>query len=345
MLATALSTATLVAGMLGMPIASADTGGPAEAATTAPATATPATLTVAESLTLTADHAGSIVITADDVVLDCAGHTVSGPTTRASSGGIEFVNVSGVTIRNCVVTGFEVNGIYGFGSTGVRLQRNTLVANGNHGIHLHAATDTVIARNTVRDNGIDKPTIGIVLTESASTIIRSNVVTGHQWCGIALFDGTAGSTIARNTVTGNYSGILVQDESNDNVVRANTASRNTHGISILAARRNVVDGNTANSNEYVAFSADWGSASNTFSGNTANRNNDGFALHGANSNVVTGNTANRNRHAGFLAWDGAGDNTLSGNTATGNAWFDAYDEGTGAGNTWYGNTFRTTSGL
>lgn len=35
------------------------------------------------------------------------------------------------------MTGFQYNGVYGAGDMNARLEGNTFVANGNHGLHLH----------------------------------------------------------------------------------------------------------------------------------------------------------------------------------------------------------------
>ncbi len=44
-----------------------------------PATASSGTLVITSDTTLTEDHHGNIVIEADNVTLDCAGHTVQAP--------------------------------------------------------------------------------------------------------------------------------------------------------------------------------------------------------------------------------------------------------------------------
>ena len=49
-----------------------------------------------------------IVVAADDAVLDCAGHIISG---TGAGHGVESVDHKNVTIKNCVIQGFE-SGIY-----------------------------------------------------------------------------------------------------------------------------------------------------------------------------------------------------------------------------------------
>ena len=63
---------------------------------------TSGTLVIASNTTLTEDHDGNIVIEADNVTLDCVGHTITGP----GDNGIFFQFRTGVTVKNCRVTGF-----------------------------------------------------------------------------------------------------------------------------------------------------------------------------------------------------------------------------------------------
>ncbi len=70
----------------------------------AQAAACPTSLVV--DTTLTADCEGGIIIglTGDNITLDCAGHTVTGP---GFGGGIRVYNRTGVTVQNCTVTNFD----------------------------------------------------------------------------------------------------------------------------------------------------------------------------------------------------------------------------------------------
>src|SRR6202521_291340 len=61
------------------------------------------TLAVTTTTTLTADQQGSISIAADAVTLDCAGHRVAGP----GFAGIYISGQTGVTVKNCHVSGFQ----------------------------------------------------------------------------------------------------------------------------------------------------------------------------------------------------------------------------------------------
>jgi parallel beta-helix repeat protein len=303
------------------------------------------TLVLTESTTLTADHRGNIVIRGDGVMLDCAGHVVRGPgiDSDAYSGGINIAEASNVTVKRCIVSGFARNGLFGGGSD-INLEADWFVGNGNHGVHLASVSTGRVTGCTSRLNGTVHPAIGIVATRSANLAISGNVVAGNPWAGIALLDGTLSSTVASNLATDNGTALIVES-SGANSLLANTAVRNHDGFAILGATGTVVTGNTASHNAHCGFCLDRGTSGATLAGNTANRNHDGFGVHASNANVLDGNIAGANRNYGFVVFGGASDNTLSHNTALRNGYYDAWEEGTGSGDTWSDNTFGTTFGL
>lgn len=147
-----------------------------------------------------------------DVTLDCAGHSILGPADaqRQEFGirtGSESRPVSGLTIKNCHVSGFwwgiyvaysedvtvednvvtgngwfsEVENGTGYGidvanSTDVTLRRNQVVANGNEGIHLSTSTDVLVEDNHLADNGFEQ----LYVIESEFNTIRANRAFGGR---------------------------------------------------------------------------------------------------------------------------------------------------------------------
>src|SRR5947208_2387617 len=83
------------------------------------------TWVITANTTLTADHQGPVVIGADGITLDCAGHTVSG---SGSGIGIVLTGRTGVIVQNCDVTGFYL-GIYLDGATNNVLLGNEAASN------------------------------------------------------------------------------------------------------------------------------------------------------------------------------------------------------------------------
>ena len=64
---------------------------------------TTGTLTITSNTNLNEDHQGNIVIAADGVTLDCQGHEVTG---TGSGTGVLLNGRTGVTVKNCHVSGF-----------------------------------------------------------------------------------------------------------------------------------------------------------------------------------------------------------------------------------------------
>lgn len=204
--------------------------------TTSPAYASSGTMVIMTDTTLTEDHQGNILLNANKVTLDCAGHTVSGPGALGFNGGIEVAGgLSGVTVRRCRVTGFDVNGIFGGGgATDGRFEANVSYSNGNHGIHLDVGSGYVVLGNTCRSNGA----LGIVLTGgSNSWIVKNTVEDNHNWAGIALFDGSHDNLVLENTARRNGAGVVL-DGATSNQLRFNNVSTNDNqGCSTYPKRK------------------------------------------------------------------------------------------------------------
>ncbi len=347
---------TLLAGTVGALLLVGTVGASVVAAGDATVPETTGLMTLTQNTTLTADHAGTILMAKDGITLDCAGHTVHGPGVAGYWGGITNAPASYITVRNCVVTGFSVNGMFLVAGTGIRVEANTVSANGGHGIALDAVTDSVVVGNTARDNGTLGPANGIFVTHSTNVAVMGNTVSGNMWTGIILSLGTTRSSVVGNTASWNGTGIDVEDTS-DNLVLRNKANRNANGIAVLNSTGTLVSGNVANGNQFVGISLAWGSSGNTLTANIANGNNDGFNIDGSDPdgngphhggcdrNVLSGNTANNNRHFGFVVSSLASYNTLTYNTALRNAYYDAWEEGTGTGDVWVANRFGTKAGI
>jgi parallel beta-helix repeat protein len=107
-----------------------------------------ATLNISSSRKLTSDVNGPIVITADNVVLDCAGHKVTG---TGSGTGIFLSSRTAVTVKNCVVTNFDLGIALDF-SSGNTLTGNKANKNVNFGFALEASNDNTLTKNTANNN-------------------------------------------------------------------------------------------------------------------------------------------------------------------------------------------------
>jgi parallel beta-helix repeat protein len=337
----------------------------------APAQATSGTLVITSSTTLTEDHFGTIHIVADNVTLDGNGFTVHGPTS-SGNGLVNVTNVSGVTVKNLMITGSQVNGLYAENGADLRVERNMFIENVNHGVHLHEIVGGAMVANMSRAN----QGLGFVWTQSRDVLITNNTALENGLHGFSLLDGSNGNTVVGNTSLKNgLTGFLVLD-SDDTTATANTAQLNgrrgfivanaaqtalynntanrnaAEGFLLSAAENSTLTGNTSNLNGdpvqlfFAGFALLNGSSGNELRDNSANRNGDvGFVVEASNENTLTGNSANANGRIGFEVRSGSSFNIIEQNAAHNNALVDASDDQSGIGNVWTNNTFGTSQGI
>ena len=89
-----------------------------------------------------------IIIGADNVTLDCAGHRINGG--GGASTGIDVYNWQGTKVQNCIVGNFT------FGAHGVSCNAlfvNNIFANTQNGIDIYFCDGVTILNNTFRENG------------------------------------------------------------------------------------------------------------------------------------------------------------------------------------------------
>jgi len=130
-----------------------------------------------------------IQIMDDGITLDGAGYTV----TAKSDNGIYLFGISGVTIKNVIVTGS---------------QRGIALVNSYY--------------NTVTNNTIElNISAGIQLDSSDDNVIADNIVTSTTATGIALIIGSDNNTLIGNTISNNEKGIYFQSSSNENTIYNN----------------------------------------------------------------------------------------------------------------------------
>jgi len=301
------------------------------------------TLLVTSDTTLRDDHRGSVEIEADDVTLDCAGHTISGPGTRAEDEygfvGILLDGRSGTTVKNCRVSGFDygilLTARLGSGSDGNRLVNNAAFGNRLDGVRVNESEHNVLTGNIASSNGqhgfaflgnsnivtrnkaFDNEFDGFTVGDGRRDIVFSaNISNGNRHVGFGIL-GT-GHTAVRNTAVNNgMNGVWIAGSSIS--LKQNRAVRNGgHGFWITAnsisvrrnrAVRNGVDG--------FAISKEF--RHNEFYGNTSNRNRDhGFLILGTRHTFV-GNEAIENGLVGFAVGGlGSGGIKFEGNRATRN---------------------------
>lgn len=211
------------------------------------------TITKDTKLTTNLTHCTStgITIGANNITLDCKGHTITG-TNEQSSAGINISSQTGVIIKNCKVTGFasgffgnsnglliknEANlNVVGFDFLGDNniLQNNAANNNNGEGIFI-SGNNNLLQGNTLNNNDGRGITVGGV---SSNNTITGNTVSNNGLDGIFLAgqpgEPTEGNVLSSNTVSNNgLAGILVEGSS-DNTIINNTASNNFIGFEIIA---------------------------------------------------------------------------------------------------------------
>ena len=260
--------------------------------------------------TLTSDVVGSIQITADDIVLDGNGHTLSG---NGSGAGVSISEHTGVSVRNISVNGFFY-GLYVNFSTGVTLDANTLGIN-NYGIYLNSSDGNIISNNSVSDSSAT----GIFTQESDSNTISGNEV---RLSGFGIFLGRSSlNTVSNNIAASNgLHGITLDSNSNSNTVADNSALDNgANGIALfLNSSGNVLSGNTSSGNGANGLLL-YFSPNNVVSNNVSEENFNGIQIGSfANDNSIVGNTVRNNSNYGIFIFDLSTTNTVKYNTVSGN---------------------------
>ena len=143
-----------------------------------------ATTVITSDTVLAADLFDNVVIGADDVTLDCAGNSIVG---FAPSAGIELSSRSGVTIKNCTMTGFLV-GIAAIRNSSLELIDTTVEGNFVFGLQAEDNSSvSVSGAFTARSNGV----FGVILQNNASMTMTGATVT--------LESNTAGLQISINS--------------------------------------------------------------------------------------------------------------------------------------------------
>ena len=203
--------------------------------------ATSGTLFIAIDTVLTEDHTGDIIITADDVTLDCDGYRVIGDST---TNGIELVGRSGVTIQHCEVVGHDEIGILVDGGSDNTIYMNTASGNNLSGILVINSSYNLVAQNTMEGNGLDG--ITNMNTAQYNTIIR-NIASNNGNDGIFLAYEANRNKLIGNRMNGNgRNGLTLTEASRMNTIWGNRALDNVdNGIWLVLSEDNKLIRNVA----------------------------------------------------------------------------------------------------
>jgi nitrous oxidase accessory protein NosD len=215
------------------------------------------------------------------------------------------------TVTNLLVSGFPSNGVFGYGTDGLRVTQVVAKNDGDYGISRFESTKTVFADDVAIGN--DEAGFYVGDSPDADTVVRDDQAFGNQF---GIFVRHAREVLVTNNfVSGNCQGILVLDDGQpggagrvtivyNHVVRNNKFCPKSEeapptqggGILLLGATHSL-----------VAF--------NSVTGNSGKQINSGGIVvasakaltHGSNPNfdTIAHNFAFHN-HPADLIWDGTG---------------------------------------
>jgi parallel beta-helix repeat protein len=172
------------------------------------------------------DHYGKCIeFPASSKVFDCQGHSIDGDDVNTSPDyGIYMSVKSGNTVRNCVITDFDV------------------------GISMEAPYPDTYNNNQLVDNIVSSNRLGIGVWgnsdyPSSSNTVARNVVENND-DGIMLMY-TNSNTVDDNEVNSNGRGLVFGGYTSNNTITNNTAKLNENGIAFYA---NTLNNTSVNSN-------------------------------------------------------------------------------------------------
>jgi len=304
-----------------------------------PAGAAPASTVVTCGQTITANTrlandllgcpGDGLVIGADNITLDVAGHSISGVNAPGSEG-IADNGHGGITIENGTIENFFLNGIGLRNAPGSAVSEMTIrqigaggvVGDVSAGVLVKESPNTSVSESTVSNDVTAFQSDGVDVLFSASAVISDNRLTRNAWDGMFVFF-SPGTQVIHNTLDGNQNqGIEVNSGSDNTQLVGNGASDNaSNGLVVGAISDAQIRDNTLTGNGNSGlFSFDL--LNSRISNNSAHGNAVGIDLeggqNGSTGDLVTNNDTSRNGFVGLLVENGADNNLVAGNLSLAN---------------------------
>ena len=122
--------------------------------------------------------------------------------------GAVLVPVRNDTVTGLLVTGFPGNGVFGYGTVGLKVTRVVAINDGGYGISRFVSSKTLFANDIAIGN--DEAGFYVGDSPQADTVVRNNQAFGNQF---GIFVRHARHVlVSGNVVSGNCQGILVLDD-------------------------------------------------------------------------------------------------------------------------------------
>jgi parallel beta-helix repeat protein len=302
--------------------------------------------------TLVGCSGDGLVIGADNITVDLAGHSING-VNAAGSEGIADDGHGGVRIQNGTIANFFLNGL-GLRRAPCSAVRNMTIrkigAGGGEtdvsaGVLVKDSPNTLVTASTVTNNVSAFQSDGVDVLSSAGTTVSGNRIANNAWDGMVVLD-SPGTRVIGNALDGNQNQGIEVNLGSDGTLLADNRARNNvaNGLVVGAISGARIEGNTLTGNgESGLFMFDL--LNSRVSANRAGGNGVGIDLgggqNGSSGNRIANNDTSRNTHAGLVVEGGANNNVIAGNVSNANQ--GAPDDGGGiilvavTGNTVRGN--------
>jgi parallel beta-helix repeat protein len=320
------------------------------AATGRPSVACGDTITQDTRLTvnLTDCPGTGLVVGADGITLDLAGHTIDGDGI-GDDAGIDVERHRSVTVVGGTVRQFT-EGVLVLGGRSVTVRGVSSVEHGHGGITADGTRDLVVEGNIIRDDGA-----GIIVASTDAALVRANRVSASAFGGISAFasrdvrvagntvtgsinaavgllHGSSSGEVVDNTLSRNGAGVALDSGASDNVVAHNAIARNDSGVLLdVGTHDNRVLDNAVLGSAFEGIAV-VGSDANLVARNAVARNGGAEAAGGivviplpddpaqtSDFNTLAGNLAIDNRGDGIVVGPGQRQNVLRANRADRNS--------------------------
>jgi Periplasmic copper-binding protein (NosD) len=218
------------------------------------------------------------------------------------------------TVTGLYVGGFASNGVFGYGTYGLTVQRVVAVDDGDYGVSRFESTKTLFANDTAIGN--DEAGFYVGDSPNAATVVRDDVAKGNEF-GIFVRHAR-GVTVMDNRVKGNCQGVLVLDDgqpggAGNAVIQDNSVFRNNK----LCPKSEDVPVTLQGGGILLLGATQTQVLNNSIKGNAGKQLNSGGIVVASAASLTGGSnpefdTIARNTaygdHPADLIWDGTGNN-------------------------------------
>lgn len=223
---------------------------------------------------------------AADATFDSGGHWSNGCVLErvviefAEQNGAVYADNSSPFVDSCIVRSNTCAGVYGNGSSGMRLRGNTIHDNTGHGVFFVSANDVAIHSNAVFRNSPH----GVRLDACDRANVFDNSIWDNANWGIYFYESSDHGVLTNNWICGNHG----------------------EGVYLYRATGLYAEGNVCSSNGHSGIFLDessFGVVCGTVCGNVLSDNSQyGLVLYNADNVTARSNTISRNKLQGLAIY-------------------------------------------